>query len=199
MKYPWHIWIGFVFCLAVVLAAMGWISLTALRADSAEAMARQRTAKAHRQVARAQKEQLAALRSQQDSPVTRTFLRVRELVYPGHPYAFNTQGSKKNVLSFGSKQLAALHQQLKAAAKEILESAIEEIENMPTIDTPAFQFERIRSLKYLRSTLKQVLEQKMSPLDQLKKQLDSAVEEENYELAAELRDKIRTLKKEFEL
>jgi protein-arginine kinase activator protein McsA len=39
----------------------------------------------------------------------------------------------------------------------------------------------------------------MSPLDQLKKQLDSAVEEENYELAAELRDKIRTLKKEFEL
>jgi excinuclease UvrABC helicase subunit UvrB len=88
---------------------------------------------------------------------------------------------------------------LKAAAKEILESAIDEIENMSPIDTPAFQFERIRSLKYLRSTLKQVLEQKMSPLDQLKKQLDSAVEEENYELAAELRDKIRTLNKEFEL
>ena len=80
-----------------------------------------------------------------------------------------------------------------------LGTAIEEIENMPNIDTPAFQFERIRSLKYLRSTLKQVLEQKMSPLEQLKKELDAAVEEENYELAAKLRDKIRTLKKEFEL
>ena len=98
-----------------------------------------------------------------------------------------------------AKAMISLHRQLKAAAKEILESAIDEIENMAPIDTPAFQFERIRSLKYLRSTLKQVLEQKMSPLDQLKKQLDSAVEEENYELAAELRDKIRTLKKEFEL
>ena len=98
-----------------------------------------------------------------------------------------------------AKAMISLHQQLKAAAKEILESAIDEIENMSPIDTPAFQFEPKRSLKYQRSTHKQVSEQKMSPVDQLKKQLDSAVEEENYELAAELRDKIRTLKKEFEL
>jgi len=122
-------------------------------------------------------------------------------------YAEN-EDDKKEILQYRpyilrmfaiAKAMISLHQQLKAAAKEILESAIEEIENMPNIDTPAFQFERIRSLKYLRSTLKQVLEQKLSPLDQLKKNLDAAVEEENYELAAELRDKIRTLKKEFEL
>ena len=122
-------------------------------------------------------------------------------------YAEN-EDDKKEVLQYRpyilrmfaiAKAMISLHQQLKAAAKEILESAIEEIENMPNIDTPAFQFERIRSLKYLRSTLKQVLEQKVSPLDKLKKELDAAVEEENYELAAELRDKIRTLKKEFEL
>jgi hypothetical protein len=122
-------------------------------------------------------------------------------------YAEN-EDDKKEILQYRpyilrmfaiAKAMISLHQQLKAAAKEILESAIEEIENMPNIDTPAFQFERIRSLKYLRSTLKQVLEQKVSPLDQLKKELEAAVEEENYELAAELRDKIRTLKKEFEL
>jgi hypothetical protein len=122
-------------------------------------------------------------------------------------YAEN-EDDKKEILQYRpyilrmfaiAKAMISLHQQLKAAAKEILESAIEEIENMPNIDTPAFQFERIRSLKYLRSTLKQVLEQKVSPLDNLKKELDAAVEEENYELAAELRDKIRTLKKEFEL
>lgn len=33
MKRPWHIWMGFIFCLVVVLAAMGWISLTALESD----------------------------------------------------------------------------------------------------------------------------------------------------------------------
>jgi hypothetical protein len=122
-------------------------------------------------------------------------------------YAEN-EDDKKEILQYRpyilrmfaiAKAMISLHQQLKAAAKEILESAIEDIENMPNIDTPAFQFERIRSLKYLRSTLKQVLEQKVSPQDQLKIELDAAVEEENYELAAELRDKIRTLKKEFEL
>ena len=98
-----------------------------------------------------------------------------------------------------SKAMISLHQQLKTAAKEILESAIAEIEGMPDIDTPAFQFERIRSLKYLRSTLKQVLEQKISPLEGLKRELDSAIEDEDYEKAAELRDRIRALKREYEL
>jgi hypothetical protein len=98
-----------------------------------------------------------------------------------------------------SQAMISLRQQLKVAAREVLESAIEEIEGMAEIDTPAFQFERIRSLKYLRSTLKQVLEQKVSPLDSLKRELDEAIQEENYERAAELRDRIRVLKREFEL
>jgi hypothetical protein len=98
-----------------------------------------------------------------------------------------------------ARAMVSLHGELKVAAKQILESAIKEIEKMPAIDTPAFQFERIRSLNYLRSTLKQVLEKKISPLDRLKQELDSALEEENYERAAELRDRIRTLKQELEL
>jgi len=98
-----------------------------------------------------------------------------------------------------ARAMVSLHGEMKAAAKEILESAIEEIEKMPAIDTPAFQFERIRSLNYLRSTLKQVLEKKVSPLDRLKQELDAALEEENYERAAELRDRIRALNKELEL
>jgi protein-arginine kinase activator protein McsA len=44
-----------------------------------------------------------------------------------------------------------------------------------------------------------VLEQKTSPLDRLKVELEAALEEENYERAADLRDRIRALKKEFEL
>ncbi len=52
MKRPWHIWIGFILCLAVVLAAMGWISLAAVRLDRAAADARQQKEEAHRQAAR---------------------------------------------------------------------------------------------------------------------------------------------------
>ena len=44
MRRPWHIWIAFAFCLAVVLAAMGWISLAALRLDRAEVQARRQAA-----------------------------------------------------------------------------------------------------------------------------------------------------------
>jgi hypothetical protein len=98
-----------------------------------------------------------------------------------------------------SKAMLSLHRQMSSAARKILEAAIEEIEKMSPIDTPAFQFERLRSLNYLRSTLKQVLEQKVSPLDRLKVELEAAVEEEDYEKAADLRDRIRALKKEFEL
>ena len=53
MKHPRYIWLGFAFCLVVVLAAMGWISLAALRLDRAEANARLQEAAARRQEAEA--------------------------------------------------------------------------------------------------------------------------------------------------
>jgi excinuclease UvrABC helicase subunit UvrB len=97
-----------------------------------------------------------------------------------------------------ARAMISLHQERKSAARQILESAIREIETMPVIDTPAFQFERARSIKYLRSTLKQVQEQKSSPLDRMRKELEAAVEEEDYEKAARLRDELRDMKKSLE-
>jgi signal transduction histidine kinase len=44
MKHSRYIWIGFLLCLAVVLAAMGFISLTVLRLERAESEARCRAA-----------------------------------------------------------------------------------------------------------------------------------------------------------
>jgi len=35
MKRPWHIWIGFAVCVAVLLTALGWISSEAVRLDDA--------------------------------------------------------------------------------------------------------------------------------------------------------------------
>ena len=51
MNRPWHIWIAFVLCLAVVLAAMGWISLSAFQSDQARAKAQEERAEALRQEA----------------------------------------------------------------------------------------------------------------------------------------------------
>jgi len=92
-----------------------------------------------------------------------------------------------------SKAMMFLHQHLKSAAREILESAIESIRSLPDVDMPSFQFERVRSLDYLESALKQVHEKRTEPLDALQEELKQAVEEENYERAAELRDRIGEL------
>jgi len=89
-----------------------------------------------------------------------------------------------------SKAMISLNQQLKAAAMQIIESAIDVIKRMPNIDTPAFQFEKIRSINSLRATLKQIQEQKVSPIDKLRAELDQAVSDEDYEAAAKLRDRI---------
>jgi len=82
---------------------------------------------------------------------------------------------------------------MKSSAEEILTAAITAIEDMGEIDTPAFQFERVRSLNYLKATLTQIHEKKGSPADALKSQLAAAVDDEDYERAAVLRDRIREI------
>ena len=95
-----------------------------------------------------------------------------------------------------SKAMISLNQQLKSVATQILESTIEMIQNMPTIETPAFKFEKLRSLHSLKATLKQIVGKQVTQLDKLENELNKAVEAENYEKAAELRDEIQELQKE---
>ncbi len=90
-----------------------------------------------------------------------------------------------------ARAMISLHKEMKDAAEDIITSAISAIEGMNDIDTPAFQFERVRSLNYLKATLKQIHEKKDSPLESLKGELAAAVDEEDYEKAAALRDRIR--------
>jgi hypothetical protein len=90
-----------------------------------------------------------------------------------------------------SRAMISLHKEMKDAAEDIITSAIRAIEGMNEIDTPAFQFERVRSLNYLKATLKQIHEKKDSPVETLKGELRTAIDEEDYEKAAALRDRIR--------
>lgn len=78
-------------------------------------------------------------------------------------------------------------------AQNILREAIAQIKSLDDIDSPAFQFEKIRSINYLKSALKQIenREGEDNPAEELKRELELAIEEENYERAAELRDRLR--------
>lgn len=89
-----------------------------------------------------------------------------------------------------SKSMIHLNLNHRADALETIENAINIINSMPEVDTPQFQFQRIKSLSSLRSTLKELKKQDVSELDVLQSELSQAVEEENYERAAELRDQI---------
>ena len=60
MTGAYKIWIGFILCLAVVLAAMSWVSLTALKLDEAQAEARRDEADALRQEAQARRKEAEA-------------------------------------------------------------------------------------------------------------------------------------------
>ena len=92
-----------------------------------------------------------------------------------------------------ARAMISLHKEMKGNAEEILANAISAIETMREVDTPAFQFERARSLNYLKATLSQIHDKTGSPLETLKSQLQQAVDEEDYERAAALRDRIREL------
>ena len=78
-------------------------------------------------------------------------------------------------------------------ARSVIEEAITTIQEMEEIDTPAFQFERVRSINYLRQSLEQVSESEPDAIARLSAQLKDAVENEDYERAAALRDRIRDL------
>ncbi|MFW6368229.1 MAG: UvrB/UvrC motif-containing protein, partial [Spirochaetota bacterium] len=113
----------------------------------------------------------------------------RESVLQYKPYIvrMNSMARAMLLMKRGEQQQATV----------VIESAIEDIESMNQIDTPAFQFEKVRSANYLKSALKQISPGEPaveSSLTSLKKELDQAVHEEDYERAAELRDRIRTMR-----
>jgi len=95
-----------------------------------------------------------------------------------------------------ARAMISLHKEMKDAAEDILTNAISAIEGMNEIDTPAFQFERVRSLNYLKATLKQIHEKKESPLEALRSELKTAIDDEDYEKAAVIRDRIRVAEQE---
>jgi len=113
-----------------------------------------------------------------------------------------------------SRAMNALRSSMTEVAQKILEDAITDIDQLEEIDSPAFRFEKVRSTNYLKTTLRQLAAGEIEGADAavvtgapddvneegetdavtaLEEELQQAVEEENYERAATLRDRIREL------
>lgn len=77
----------------------------------------------------------------------------------------------------------------------IIRDCITQIEELEELDEETFAFERTRSLAALRELATQIEEARpVSALEQLERQLRSAIDRQEFERAAELRDRIRELK-----
>jgi len=75
-----------------------------------------------------------------------------------------------------------------------IEEGITSIDSLPDMENATFTFEKGRSLKLLRSLVEEIIrERPLSEKEELQRKLEQAIEEENYERAAELRDMIREL------
>lgn len=81
------------------------------------------------------------------------------------------------------------------AALKIVKSGREKIEGLEELDDETFQLERERSLTALRELEKKIQEkQPVSPVELLQRQLRRAIERQEFERAAELRDRIREMR-----
>jgi hypothetical protein len=95
-----------------------------------------------------------------------------------------------------ARAMLELENQKPGSALKILRETIEKIKALPEMDNATFRFERERSQKALEEMVAQVEKTRpVSEIERLEAELHRAVEEQAFERAATLRDRIRELKK----
>lgn len=103
------------------------------------------------------------------------------------PYVLHVNASAAAMLALDSKAYDE--------ALRLVQEAIDKTEALPELDDETFRFERKRCLGSLRELTVQIRTNRpRSQLEQLEHQLHRAVERQEFERAAELRDRIRALK-----
>jgi hypothetical protein len=92
-----------------------------------------------------------------------------------------------------AKAMISMENHVQEEARIILEGTIDKILNLKDIDSPAFRLERIRSVNYLKSVMEQIQDEPKDSGLSLRKELEKAVSDEDYERAAQIRDKINRM------
>jgi hypothetical protein len=98
-----------------------------------------------------------------------------------------------------ARAMAIRHGMIDGDAIAILEEAIASIQGLEEIESPAFQFEQVRSANYLRSMVRTIVGETDGETDEggdespsrLEAELREAIEHEDYERAAHIRDQMR--------
>jgi hypothetical protein len=82
-------------------------------------------------------------------------------------------------------------------ALKIVRTGIARLEALPEMENETFQFERQRSFLALRELVDQITKVRpVSELERLEDELRQAIESERFERAAQLRDRLRTLRRQ---
>ncbi len=113
----------------------------------------------------------------------------RDFLEKWRPYILRVNASAAVMLELDKHE----YQRALRMAKE----AIAKIQGLEDMDDETFQFERERSLTGLRELASQIEKNRpLSELEQLERQLRRAIERQEFERAAQLRDRIRALKQQ---
>ena len=113
----------------------------------------------------------------------------RQFLEKWRPYIIRVNSSAAVMLE--------LDKQAYEPALRLANEAVDKIEALEPVDDETFQFERERSLTALRELATQIQKNRpLSNVEQLERQLRRAVERQEFERAAQLRDRIRALKQQ---
>jgi len=110
----------------------------------------------------------------------------RESVAQYRPYIIRMRDSARALdLSRAGKAIEA---------RDILDRGIREIEELAEMQNPVFQFEKLRSLRALREMAREMENERgVKRVTHLRRALEAAVRDEDYERAARIRDALRSL------
>ncbi len=108
-----------------------------------------------------------------------------------HPYILRMYAISKAMIRLSEEKPEQAIQELREGKKDI--------EALNPVPTPIFEFEKIRSLQHLTQVISQVRETEEHQMTsggfraKLAEELSAAVDEEDYERAARIRDKMKGL------
>jgi UvrB/UvrC motif-containing protein len=113
----------------------------------------------------------------------------RQFLEKWRPYILRIRGCAAAMVELDKGQ----HRSALGGIRDVIHA----IEGLEELDDDTFKFERERSLTALRELAQEIEKSRpLSELEQLERQLRRAIERQEFELAAQLRDQIRLLKKQ---
>jgi hypothetical protein len=113
----------------------------------------------------------------------------RQYLEKWRPYILRVNASAAAMLELDKKQYGR--------ALRVVDATLEKLQALEEMDDDTFKFEQERSLAAMRELREQIEKNRpLSELEQLEGQLRRAIERQEFERAAQLRDKIRDLRKQ---